>query len=47
MMDPQIIVEKSSDEYKKVDSRIVVIHKRNGGLSDARNTGLEIMHGNM
>lgn len=33
------------DEYKKVDSRIVVIHKRNGGLSDARNTGLEIMHG--
>lgn len=29
------------DEYGKSDSRIVVIHKKNGGLSEARNEGLE------
>lgn len=29
------------DEYKRKDSRIKVIHKKNGGLSDARNMGLE------
>ena len=28
------------DEYAKRDSRIKVIHKKNGGLSDARNVGL-------
>lgn len=28
------------DEYAKNDSRIRVIHKENGGLSDARNTGI-------
>ncbi|HAT4298909.1 glycosyltransferase [Clostridium perfringens] len=28
------------DEYEKSDSRIKVIHKNNGGLSDARNVGL-------
>ncbi len=29
------------DEYSKRDSRIHVIHKKNGGLSSARNTGIE------
>lgn len=29
------------DEYAKKDSRIKVIHKQNGGLSDARNVGID------
>lgn len=33
------------DEYKIKDDRIKVIHKENGGLSDARNKGLEIAKG--
>lgn len=33
------------DKYAQVDSRIKVIHKPNGGLSDARNAGLDIMTG--
>lgn len=33
------------EEYKVKDSRITVIHKRNGGLSDARNAGLDICKG--
>lgn len=33
------------DEYAKKDSRVVVIHKQNGGLSEARNAGLDIMKG--
>lgn len=33
------------DEYTKKDSRIKVIHKANGGLSDARNAGLDIAQG--
>ena len=32
---------KICDEYAKKDHRIEVIHKSNGGLSDARNQGLE------
>ena len=30
------------DEYAKRDKRIRVIHKENGGLSDARNTGIKL-----
>ena len=33
------------DEYARKDSRIVVIHKENGGLSDARNKGIEVAKG--
>ncbi|WP_349946251.1 glycosyltransferase family 2 protein [Lacrimispora sp. BS-2] len=33
------------DEYLKKDSRITVIHKANGGLSSARNAGLEVAQG--
>lgn len=33
------------DEYCKNDKRIEVIHKKNGGLSDARNAGIEIIKG--
>lgn len=32
---------KICDEYSKKDDRIIVIHKKNGGLSDARNIGLD------
>lgn len=33
------------DKYSKVDKRIVVIHKKNGGLSSARNAGLDVASG--
>ncbi len=33
------------DEWTKKDSRIKVIHKQNGGLSDARNAGMSIATG--
>lgn len=33
------------DNYAKRDSRIRVVHKKNGGLSSARNAGIEIMTG--
>lgn len=33
------------EEYKKKDNRIIVIHKENGGLSDARNKGIDIAKG--
>ena len=33
------------EEYAKNDSRITVYHKENGGLSDARNYGMQRSHG--
>ncbi len=33
------------DEYAKKDARVRVIHKKNGGLSSARNAGLEVAGG--
>lgn len=33
------------DEFKEKDKRIKVIHKKNGGLSDARNVGIEVASG--
>lgn len=33
------------DEYSKNDSRVKTIHKANGGLSDARNVGIEASSG--
>ena len=36
---------KICDNYEKKDNRIKVIHKLNGGLSDARNWGLECARG--
>ena len=35
------------DSYSSLDQRIKVIHKRNGGLSDARNTGLDTASGEL
>ena len=34
---------KICDEYAEKDSRVSVIHKKNGGLSDARNAGIELI----
>lgn len=33
------------EDYAKKDNRIKVIHKKNGGLSDARNAGIQIANG--
>lgn len=35
------------DQYKELDSRISVVHQQNRGLSGARNTGLDKMHGDV
>ena len=34
------------DEYSKIDSRIKVLHQKNGGMSKARNNGLDMANGN-
>ena len=36
---------KLCDDYKKIDKRIKVYHKKNGGLSDARNYGINKANG--
>ncbi len=36
---------KLCDAYARKDARVRVIHKPNGGLSDARNAGLDVAHG--
>lgn len=36
---------KICDAYKRNDSRLIVLHTKNGGLSRARNAGLEIASG--
>ena len=36
---------KLCNDYAKDDSRIKVVHKKNGGLSDARNAGIDIASG--
>ena len=36
---------KICDEYAQIDNRIIVVHKINGGLSDARNVGIDIASG--
>jgi len=33
------------DAYAEMDARVKVIHKKNGGLSDARNAALDVMQG--
>lgn len=33
------------DKWENTDNRVKVIHKKNGGLSDARNAGLELISG--
>lgn len=36
---------KICDRYSSIDKRIVVIHKPNGGVSSARNVGIEVAQG--
>lgn len=38
---------KLCEKMKKTDSRIIVLHKANGGLSDARNFGLQYAKGSL
>lgn len=38
---------KICDEYAAKDKRVKVIHKKNGGLSDARNAGIDISTGDI
>ncbi len=35
------------EAFAKLDKRITVIHKQNGGLSDARNFGIDYSHGSL
>lgn len=38
--------QKICEEYKSIDNRIKIINKENGGLSDARNVGIDNSSGN-
>ena len=33
------------DKYAELDKRVTVIHKTNGGISSARNSGIEVAKG--
>ena len=37
--------QKVCDEYTRIDERFMCIHKKNGGLSDARNEGIKLASG--
>lgn len=37
--------DKVCDEYAKLDERICIVHKENGGVSSARNAALKVAHG--
>ena len=37
--------QKTCDEYANIDERFICIHKKNGGLSDARNEGIKLASG--
>ena len=37
--------QKTCDEYTHIDERFICIHKKNGGLSDARNEGIKLASG--
>lgn len=39
--------ETLCDEYAAQDARVRVLHKKNGGLSDARNAGVDAAKGNI
>lgn len=34
-----------ADQYAEIDNRVIVVHKENGGLSDARNCGMQYVTG--
>ena len=36
---------KICDIFKKVDNRVLIIHQKNAGLSEARNTGIKVATG--
>lgn len=38
---------KMCDDYAAMDGRIKVVHKKNGGLSDARNAGMKVATGDL
>ena len=38
---------KICDDYVAMDGRIKVVHKKNGGLSDARNAGMKVATGDL